>query len=112
LCIVDFKGSLDALEYFDQEVEQVFLELVVIVQVVLAGQQPRVFINLVEKLLDCIEQLFKYRPFGVDTSYHSCKLLQYWLVLKIQDDLSFFLHFLGQRLAGDFLHLENAIKAV
>ena len=46
--IVDFKGSLDALEYLDQEVEQVLLELVVIVQVVLAGQQPRVFIDLVE----------------------------------------------------------------
>jgi len=74
---------LDALEYLDQEVEQFLLELVVIVQVLLAGQQPRVFIDLVEKLLDCVEQLFKYRPFGVDTSNHSCKFLQHWLVLEI-----------------------------
>ena len=103
---------MDALEYLDQEVEQVLLELVFIVQVVLAGQQPRVFIDLVEKLLDCVEQLFKNRPFGVDTSDHSGKLLQHWLVLEIQDDLSFFLNFLGQGLAGDFLHLENTIKAI
>ena len=103
---------MDAFEYLDEEVEKVLLKLMVVVQVVLAGEQPRVCVYLVEKYLDCVEQLFKDGSFGIDSSDHSCELLKNWLVFEIQDDFSFFRNFLGRGLASDFLHLENAIKAV